>query len=118
MGSLGCTHLLNYMGFVPALSIAPAICMIGVSIVKVKLGKGGPTGLPIHGPPAPVPQIAMTVSGVIVLNAVYQCYAGTMRVGQSQSSENGSSQHDLAIYWTVSALIFGVPNVLSQYHLR
>lgn len=104
-------HIMNLLGFHPALAATPFICLIGASIVKIKMGKGGPTGLPISGPPAPVPQLALSLTLVMILNVVYQSAAGVAL------KHAHSGPYDAVQFWVAFVVIVGLPNAISQYHL-
>ena len=105
-------HAMGLMGFCPALCSAPIISTLGMGVAKLKLGRGGPTGLPIKGPPAPVPQIALGVSLFTMASAAYRTY-----VGQALKVSGREGPHDVWQFWAAFAVIFGIPNLLSQYHL-
>ena len=46
--------------------------MTFVVLLRPPVNFGGPAGLPIHGPPAPVPQDALVVGSIMNINMVYQ----------------------------------------------
>ena len=117
--ALGTTHLLNALGYAPAMAIAPAITFITIFVGLLKADivfgwpapYGGPTGLPIHGPPAPVPQIAIGVGSLLFFNMLYQLVAGGVLTDSSAPSF--VQKRPKAVYFFMFLLIVGTPHTLS-----
>lgn len=105
-------HAMGLMGFQPALCAAPIISTLGMGVFKLKLGRGGPTGLPIKGPPAPVPQIALGVSLFMMFSTAYRAW-----LGEQLKVAGREGPKDVWQFCAAFSVIFGVPNLFSQYHL-
>jgi len=115
--SFGVTHLMSSLGFAPAIAIAPAVSMVSSFVFMLKLDMGGPTGLPIHGPPAPVPEIAMTVGIMVNINVLYQffCAPAGEAVILASTATQVTQKHYKPIYLVAYLLIIGVPHALAKY---
>ena len=122
--TVGWSHVMNSLGFSPAIAVTPALSMIVSFIVFLKVYTMGPTGLPITGPPAPVPQIAMFVGLVLNVNMCYQFFvapAGKGVVTDSTATTHAPkflnmSRNYVAIYFTCYFLIVAIPHTIAKYH--
>ena len=126
--SLGTTHLMNSLGFSPAIAICPAISLIAYGVFVVYFFREGPTGLPIHGPPAPIPQLAMMLGLIVNANVMYQFFGESVNQAANNRGIVLDSTADrapaflnmqenyLRVYFVAFALIFVIPVMIARYH--
>ena len=122
--TIGSSHVMNSLGFSPAIAVTPALSMIVSFIIFLKLFTMGPTGLPITGPPAPVPQIAMLVGLLLNLNMAYQFFLAPSGKGVITDSTAAThaprflnmGRNYVAIYFGAYFVIVAVPHAIAKYH--
>ena len=118
---VGYTVMMNALGYTAPLSWAPcAMMMLTFMVFLFGFGYGvtdfgGPTGLPITGPPFPTVQFAILIFSCVQANAVYQFVAGGKNAIIIDSGVDlapkflNMKQNYKKIYWVLWAIAWVVP---------
>ena len=120
--SIGVTHIMSLLGFSPAIAVTPAITMIASFVVMLKTMSMGPTGLPIRGPPFPIPHMALALGALVNINMLYQFFVAaeeeaiiTDSTADLAPGYLDMKQNYRAVFFALFALVVGIPHSIAWY---